>query len=76
MEETYPHKEKIDRLIHCLVLAEIVLGLAVMVTIVAKKCDNTAQPTPTENVNVNDIREQHLQLKSLEDSVHYFEDGL
>lgn len=75
MDKTYPHKEKINRLIHWLIVAQVVLGIAIMVSIIYVKCNNS--PQPAEGCDINQLREQHkeLNLRTLEDSVSYFEDG-
>lgn len=64
---------QIDRLIHWLVLAEIVVGIAIALTIVYARCT----PKHEDKTNIHELRDQHeqLQLRTLEDSVSYFEDG-
>lgn len=67
-------ERKVDRLIHWLIVAQVVLGIAIMASIVFARC-SSAQPA--EGYDINQMREQHkeLQLRTLEDSVSYFEDG-
>lgn len=67
-------ERKVDRLIHWLIVAQVVLGIAIMASIVFARCSS---PQPAEGYDINQLREQHkeLQLRTLEDSVSYFEDG-
>lgn len=66
-------ERKVDRLIHWLIVAQVVLGIAIMASIVFVRCS----APPAEGCDINQLREQHkeLQLRTLEDSVSYFEDG-
>ena len=68
------HRPNIDRLIHWLVLAQIILGLAIIAAIIFKRCE--IQPPKDDAVNIHELRQKHQHLNSLADSVAYFEDGI